>query len=62
MGTEIGSKRFLNFLIKAWCHHHIRVRKKRKKRVEDNVSEDLESSAPWGNNWYHDWGETVKTK
>ena len=38
MGIEIDSKKFLNFLTKAWCHCHIRVRKRT--TAEDNISED----------------------
>ena len=40
MGIEIGSKRFLIFLIKAWCHRHIRVTKKQQ-LVSEDVSEEL---------------------
>ena len=29
----MGSKRFLNFLIKAWCHRHIRIRKEQQLNI-----------------------------
>ena len=37
MGIDTGSKKFLNFLIKAWCHRHI---SKKRATAEDDVSED----------------------
>ena len=35
----MGRKRFLNFLIKAWCHCHIRIRKEQQLNIM-NVLED----------------------